>query len=102
MTSTEELFVSLPALKNGEIADTRFVRKALCALVPSIDFFSTRPKAMQMAKEVCSECSVSQKCLHFSILTEQEYGVWGGRDEHERRPLILKSRTYQQESRKAA
>lgn len=39
------------------------------------------------AKAVCSGCPVTEKCLSFAVTTNQEYGVWGGLDEEERREV---------------
>jgi WhiB family redox-sensing transcriptional regulator len=39
------------------------------------------------AKAVCSACPVTEDCLHYALDTNQEYGVWGGTTEDERRPL---------------
>lgn len=39
------------------------------------------------AKEVCAQCPVKEACLDFALLTNQEFGVWGGLDEEERRQI---------------
>jgi WhiB family redox-sensing transcriptional regulator len=39
------------------------------------------------AKAVCATCPVQSECLEFAIATNQEYGVWGGTSEEERRVL---------------
>lgn len=39
------------------------------------------------AKAVCRRCPVRASCLEFSLTTNQEFGVWGGLTEHERRSL---------------
>ncbi len=39
------------------------------------------------AKAVCAACPVRASCLQFSLETNQESGVWGGKDEDERRKL---------------
>ncbi len=39
------------------------------------------------AKRVCADCPVSLQCLEYALRTNQEYGVWGGRDEEERKML---------------
>lgn len=39
------------------------------------------------AKAICRSCPVSQACLEFALDTSQEDGVWGGKDETERRRL---------------
>ena len=41
----------------------------------------------QRAKAICARCPVRQRCLAFALDTHQEYGIWGGRDEGERRVL---------------
>jgi WhiB family redox-sensing transcriptional regulator len=42
---------------------------------------------VQRAKAVCAGCPVRQACLDFALRTGQEFGVWGGYDEDERRVL---------------
>lgn len=42
---------------------------------------------IQRAKAVCAGCPVRRPCLAFALATGQNYGVWGGYDEDERRPL---------------
>jgi len=39
------------------------------------------------AKAVCRACPVREPCLEFALATNQEFGVWGGLTEEERRPL---------------
>jgi WhiB family transcriptional regulator, redox-sensing transcriptional regulator len=39
------------------------------------------------AKSVCARCPVSGECLRFALATGQEYGVWGGTSEEERRQM---------------
>ncbi len=42
------------------------------------------------AKAVCGGCAVRIDCLLYAIETKQEYGVWGGATEPERRKLRRK------------
>ena len=39
------------------------------------------------AKAACATCPVQEQCLSFAVTTNQEYGVWGGLDEDERRDV---------------
>ena len=39
------------------------------------------------AKAVCRGCPVRLACLQFALTTNQEFGIWGGHDEEERRDL---------------
>lgn len=47
------------------------------------------PAALQIAeaKAVCRRCPVASECLAWALDTGQEFGVWGGMDEDERKPL---------------
>ena len=65
---------------------------AACADVDPDLFFPvgvTGPAVGQIAaaKAVCAGCSCQTQCLEFAIATNQEYGVWGGTSEEERRVL---------------
>ncbi|MDQ2729611.1 MAG: WhiB family transcriptional regulator [Actinomycetota bacterium] len=42
---------------------------------------------IQQAKTVCAACPVRSPCLTFALTSNQEFGVWGGCDEDERRLL---------------
>jgi|JI10StandDraft_1071094.scaffolds.fasta_scaffold33886_7 WhiB family redox-sensing transcriptional regulator len=39
------------------------------------------------AKTVCRGCAVVAACLKFALETDQDFGVWGGMSEEERRAL---------------
>lgn len=42
---------------------------------------------IQAAKAVCRSCPVQDACLQFALESNQEAGIWGGKDEDERRKL---------------
>ncbi len=42
---------------------------------------------IEAAKAVCRRCPVQIDCLQFAFETNQEAGIWGGKDEEERRRL---------------
>jgi WhiB family transcriptional regulator, redox-sensing transcriptional regulator len=42
---------------------------------------------IQRAKAVCDACPVRRPCLTYALATGQEFGIWGGCDENERRRL---------------
>lgn len=42
---------------------------------------------IQRAKAICAGCPVRRPCLSYALATSQEFGIWGGRDESERRLL---------------
>jgi WhiB family redox-sensing transcriptional regulator len=47
---------------------------------------------VQAAKAVCGVCPVSDQCLDFSLQTRQEFGIWGGTDEDERREILRRAK----------
>ncbi|MDQ1482480.1 MAG: WhiB family transcriptional regulator, redox-sensing transcriptional regulator [Actinomycetota bacterium] len=50
---------------------------------------NTGPAVLQTeaAKAICRRCEVSAACLKWAIESGQDYGVWGGMSEDERRTL---------------
>lgn len=52
-----------------------------------------------LAKSICGDCPVAKQCLEFALRTLQDYGVWGGRTEDERRAI---RRSRRAAARKAA
>ena len=65
---------------------------AACRSVDANLFFpsgstGTAAAELQAAKAFCRSCPVQRACLEFALETNQEDGVWGGKDETERRPL---------------
>ena len=43
------------------------------------------PEEIEAAKAVCRQCDVREECLQYAIDSNQEYGIWGGLTEEERR-----------------
>jgi WhiB family transcriptional regulator, redox-sensing transcriptional regulator len=52
-----------------------------------------------VAKSHCATCPAKEQCLEFAVTTNQEYGVWGGTTEEERRAL---RRQWRAENRRAS
>ncbi len=44
------------------------------------------------AKEICLSCPVIHACLDYALTIREPHGIWGGRNEAERR-AILESRS---------
>jgi WhiB family redox-sensing transcriptional regulator len=43
---------------------------------------------IKRAKDLCQECPMSDPCLEYALVTQQPYGIWGGKTSTERRSLI--------------
>ncbi len=75
-----------------EFDERQWRRSAACRDAEPAAFFPvgvTGPAVHQIAaaKAVCRGCPVRLACLQFALTTNQEFGVWGGHDEEERRDL---------------
>ena len=69
-----------------------WVQRALCRDEDPELFFpvGTAGPALEqeeLAKAVCTRCSVRPECLEWSLITAQDSGVWGGLSEEERRAI---------------
>jgi len=76
----------------GEFDDRAWRRLAACRDYDPAAFFpvgKTGPALplIAEAKAVCRRCPVRLACLQFALTSNQEFGVWGGYDEDERRDL---------------
>jgi WhiB family transcriptional regulator, redox-sensing transcriptional regulator len=72
--------------------DLRWRHTAACRQVETDLFFPVGQTGAaidqtQTAKSMCVRCDVRLHCLEFALATNQEYGVWGGFDEEERRTI---------------
>lgn len=67
--------------------------KAACKNEDTELFFptgNTSPEAREMirqAKAVCNRCSLRDACLDYALDNGEDYGIWGGMTEKERRRI---------------
>lgn len=47
---------------------------------------------IEEAKKVCRRCNIREACLTWALENGQDYGVWGGLSEDERRALKIKQK----------
>ncbi len=74
------------------IADDTWRDHALCRDTDPELFFPVGTTGMALvaiehAKQVCRQCTVSEACLDFALATNQDSGIWGGLSEEERRSI---------------
>jgi WhiB family redox-sensing transcriptional regulator len=56
------------------------------------EFVTARQKREAEAKAVCAGCPVRDACLAYALDSGQDYGIWGGLTEDERRALLRQRR----------
>jgi WhiB family redox-sensing transcriptional regulator len=94
----DRMAMALAATPQWENIEWR--RDAACRDVDPNLFFPvgvTGPAVAQIAaaKSICEQCPATGSCLEFAITTNQEFGVWGGTTEDERRVLRRRWRAEQ-------
>lgn len=78
------------ALKSQTVADWR--NSAACLGAATEVFFpvGSSPEALDQVEEAkrdCQRCPVRPQCLTWALEAKQDFGVWGGLDEGERRAI---------------
>jgi WhiB family redox-sensing transcriptional regulator len=53
---------------------------------------NVRMQRLVRAKRVCARCPVRELCRSYALENEEEFGVWGGLSEIERKHLIAERR----------
>lgn len=61
--------------------------EARCLEVDPEIFFPERGGSSKAARSVCNECSVRVECLKYALANREQFGIWGGTSERERRRL---------------
>jgi len=83
-TSYWSLGAAGPAL-DGAAADWR--ARARCRETDPDSFFPDFGEDATVAKKVCRACPVRTECLLQAFATDEQWGVWGGLTDLERRRL---------------
>jgi WhiB family redox-sensing transcriptional regulator len=42
------------------------------------------------AKSICANCTVRQPCLEYALRIREPHGIWGGKNESERKDLVAR------------
>ena len=60
---------------------------ARCTEVDPEIFFPERGGSSKAARAVCNRCEVRMQCLEYALNNKEQFGIWGGTSERERRRL---------------
>ncbi|MGA4726265.1 WhiB family transcriptional regulator [Micromonospora taraxaci] len=85
MRNDEELKV---ADLTGSVGDWQ--ERALCREVDGEVFYPEKGGTVDPAKRICRNCEVKTECLEYALGRNEEFGVWGGYSERERRAMKRK------------
>ena len=80
----------------AQIADVGWQTRAACRGPQAVIFFpppqferkDEKAERERQAKAICATCSVREPCLDYALRIREPHGIWGGRNEAERRELL--------------
>lgn len=64
--------------------------KSLCAEIGADFWFPEQGESSRYAKETCARCPVQMECLAWALENNEQYGIYGGLSERQRRALRKK------------
>jgi hypothetical protein len=73
----------------------QWLKRAACKEDPEAMFPSSNEDEIEDAKAHCRRCPIIQLCGQWALEHREEYGVWGGLSEAERRTLLRRRRAPQ-------
>jgi hypothetical protein len=84
------------------LRDDSWWDRAACKGVDVSVFFPERGHSAAQAKRLCDSCSARSECFDFAESRDEQWGVWGGEGETERRARRRAERREQQKPRTAS
>lgn len=89
-----------PLLAAAEDASWRDA--ALCAQADPETWFPPKGGSTREAKKICRRCPSVAPCLEFALENSEQWGIWAGTTERERRAMRRTGRHSRPEFREAA
>ncbi|MEC9425030.1 MAG: WhiB family transcriptional regulator [Actinomycetota bacterium] len=74
--------------KTAEGAASTWMSQGTCAGSDPDVFFPHDGMGVEVAKQVCATCAVTEPCLEYALAHRIEHGVWGGCSERQRRRIL--------------
>jgi WhiB family redox-sensing transcriptional regulator len=74
-------------IEDYEIAEPWILESKCADDVFPDDFFANEGPGLQRALNICKTCPVRIQCADYAIRTDEQYGVWGGLTEADRRQI---------------
>lgn len=72
---------------NFRIGEENWRDDAACRGLDPAKWYPHTGERNDVAKAICAGCPVRAECLEFAIAAREDFGIWGGMSERERRKL---------------
>lgn len=66
---------------------------AICVGEDPDTFFPSHGETGARARHICANCPISKDCREYAIQAD-EFGIWGGLDQEERRALLIQHASF--------
>lgn len=66
----------------------RWTDSAACVSADPAIFFPEGDQSDTEAKQCCARCPVRDRCRDYALTAREEFGVWGGLSEDERKAIL--------------
>jgi WhiB family redox-sensing transcriptional regulator len=66
----------------------RWIDSAACVSADPAIFFPEGDQSDTEAKQCCASCPVRARCRDYALAAREEFGVWGGLSEDERKAIL--------------
>ncbi len=86
----------------NEYEIAKWMQRGRCAQEPPSTFFPSDGVGVEVARRICADCAVKDRCLEYALEHRIEHGVWGGCSERERRRILRRRRLEAAEAAAAA
>lgn len=80
----DELSADIIAFANQ---DRSWKSAGACAGFDTDMFYPERGESTDEAKAVCQGCDIREQCLEFALANGENFGIWGGTSERQRREI---------------
>ena len=83
------------AIRNEDVVpltNQTWRQHAACKGVEPEVFYPVTDEEAEIAKAICTVCSVRGTCLEYALTNREREGVWGGATEKERRRIVRQRR----------
>lgn len=80
--SVESIAMQLP---NAAVSKDYLQKDGSCVDLDPNVFFPPKGTSQKVAKSICNGCVVQDECLEYALTNRESFGIWGGKNEGERR-----------------
>ena len=81
--------------------DPSWRERAACKGMDPAIWYPTMGGSNKRAKEVCDACPVKSECGEAALARREDFGIWGGMSERERRRILRRRNGAHPEMRRA-